>query len=222
MAMNYRIYVDTGSQFVEMPVPSAMNYGLQDISSSNAGRTEDTVMQKDRLGKAPKITLTYNNRDTALVSTALGLVKAEYFNILYQDLENGGVYTYGEFYRGDVSMDVYNGALDLWSTCKFSLIKRSGANGRAVLDTRQSRAYDDDTYVGVSVPSAIGTSNQVQISVSNRSGQIREVTKDTGISNYYHIRFNNFGTSNPLPLGDIGTVIFKNGSNILVVDISCQ
>lgn len=220
MAMNYRIYVDTGAAFAELPVPSALNYGLQDISSSNAGRTEDAVMQKERIGKAPKITLTYNNRDTALVATALGLVKAEYFNILYQDLENGGVYTYGEFYRGDVSMDVYNGALDLWSTCKFSLIKRSGANGKAVLGTRESTPNETDTFVSVSLPAAIGISSQV--SIINRSGQIKSISYDTGVQNYALIYFNNQGTANRLPRGDIGTVIFKNGSNILVVNITCQ
>ena len=43
MAMNYRIYVDTGNAFAELPVPSAMSYGLQDISSSRCVVAERRV-----------------------------------------------------------------------------------------------------------------------------------------------------------------------------------
>lgn len=125
--MNYRIYVDIGSnQFAELPVPQGMDIGLQDISSSNAGRTESTLMMKERIGKAPRFDIHYTNVDSDIVSTATSLVSAEYFNLLYPDWDNGGNYAFGQFYRGDVSLAPYNGELDIWSKVSFSLIKRDG------------------------------------------------------------------------------------------------
>ena len=175
MAMNYRIYVDTGEGgFAELPVPSGMSYGLQDISAANAGRTEATTMMKDRIGKAPKITLSYANRDTATVTSALALVAAEYFNILYMDLENGGVYTYGQFYRGDVTAEVYNGALNVWSTCKFSLIKRDGKAGvPCVLHTSTSLPTAGDSFtVDLSLLGNTQSTNNVTTTGIDRVGSI--------------------------------------------------
>ena len=203
MAMNYRIYVDTGeSGFAEMPMPSSMSYGLQDISSSNAGRTESTMMMKERLGKAPKINLTYANRDTSTVTTALALVAGEYTNILYQDLENGGVYTYGQFYRGDVTAEVYNGALDIWSATKFSLIKRSGASGVACLShTTQTTASASFSTT------ALGT--VANITTIHRAGNAIGVTLTA--TNSYVI---NAGD------GAKGTIIFRNASNqTMIVEV---
>lgn len=170
MAMNYRIYVDTGvTGFAELPVPGAMTYGLQDISAANAGRTESTKMMKDRIGKAPKIELTYNNQYTDTITTALSLVKNEYIYILYQDLENGGGYAYGEFYRGDVTAQVYNGVLDIWSSTKFSLIKRDGKNGVACVNHTTLSLPDGGSseWVNTSALTTVET-----VSIINRKGGV--------------------------------------------------
>ena len=202
MAMNYRIYVDTGNAFAELPVPSAMSYGLQDISSSNAGRTESTMTMKERLGKAPKINLTYANRDTSVVTTALALVANEYTNILYQDLENGGVYTYGQFYRGDVTAEVYNGALDIWSATQFSLIKRSGANGVPCL-SHTTQTSTSESYS----TSALGT--VANYTIIHREGGAIGLTLTS--TNTYAIT---------PAAGAKGTIIFRNASNqTMIVEV---
>lgn len=175
MAMNYRIYVDTGvGGFAELPVPSGMSCGLYGISAENAGRTEATVMMKNLLGVAPKIELTYANRDTATITTVLGLVKNEYFSILYQDLRNGGEYAYGEFYCGDVSTQVYNGALDVWSSTKFSLIKRDGKAGvPCVLHTSTSLPTAGDSFtVDLSLLGNTQSTNNVTTTGIDRVGSI--------------------------------------------------
>lgn len=205
MAMNYRIYVDTGvSGFAELPVPGAMTYGLQDISAANAGRTESTKMMKDRIGKAPKIELTYNNQDTNLITTALSLVKNEYIYILYQDLENGGGYAYGEFYRGDVTAQVYNGVLDIWSSTKFSLIKRDGKDGVACI------AHEDVVFTGSGAQS-----------VSKNVSALGTIATVSSISRYGAVNAQMANsTTCAISIGGgraEGTVILKNASGQTII-----
>lgn len=205
MAMNYRIYVDTGvSGFAELPVPGAMTYGLQDISAANAGRTESTTMMKDRIGKAPKIELTYNNQYTDTITTALSLVKNEYIYILYQDLENGGGYAYGEFYRGDVTAQVYNGVLDVWSSTKFSLIKRDGKPGVACVSHINVSLPSDSSTASVST-SALTTVSTVSTIIRKGSIGVSESTAN----NYVITRIGG---------GELdATVIFKNASGQTII-----
>ena len=206
MAMNYRIYVDTGvTGFAELPVPGAMTYGLQDISAANAGRTESTKMMKDRIGKAPKIELTYNNQYTDTITTALSLVKNEYIYILYQDLENGGEYAYGEFYRGDVTAQVYNGVLDIWSSTKFSLIKRDGKAGVPCVSHATVSLPNDSSTASVNT-SALGTVSTV--STINRKGGGVGVT-NTSTNLYMLTRIGSAELDT--------TVIFKNASGQTII-----
>ena len=205
MAMNYRIYVDTGvTGFAELPVPGAMTYGLQDISAANAGRTESTKMMKDRIGKAPKIELTYNNQYTDTITTALSLVKNEYTYILYQDLENGGAYTYGEFYRGDVTAQVYNGAMDIWSSTKFSLIKRDGKAGVPCVSHTTATLASNGSTASIST-SALTTVSTVSTII--RKGGINVTNPST--NSYVITRMSSADLD--------ATVIFKNASGQTII-----
>lgn len=207
MAMNYRIYVDTGNGFAELPVPSGMTQGLQDISAANAGRTESTLMMKDRIGKAPRIDVTYQNRDTETLTTALGLVANEYFYLLYMDLENGGGYAYGQFYRGDVTAEVYNGELDIWSSFKFAMIKRDGKAGVACLNHTSVSLPSDSSTAQIDV-SALGTVSSVT-SIARVGGIF---TTQMDATHYIIAR----GGASPE-----GTVIFKNASGqTIIVEVS--
>lgn len=38
-----------------MPCPSSFTWGLQDISASESGRTDDTIMHKNRVGQKRKL-----------------------------------------------------------------------------------------------------------------------------------------------------------------------
>lgn len=110
-----------------IPCPSVFEWSLQDISASTAGRTEDTVMHKERIGQAVKIQLSWNNITTAQASTILTAFNPEYIGVKYLDPKLGG-YTSSEitFYVGDRSAPMYNSKMGLWSNVSFNIIERSG------------------------------------------------------------------------------------------------
>ena len=43
-----------------MPCPSSFTWGLQDISASESGRTDDTIMHKNRVGQKSKLEIGWN------------------------------------------------------------------------------------------------------------------------------------------------------------------
>ena len=105
--------------------PSSYQWKLQDISDSDAGRTEDTMMHKNRIGQCVKIELSWRNVTTADASDILRKFNPEYINVSYLDPMNGG-YVTKEFYVGDRSAPMYNSQLGLWSNISFNIIERSG------------------------------------------------------------------------------------------------
>lgn len=109
----------------EVKSPSSYQYDLQDISDSEAGRTEDTVMHKNRIGQCVKLELQWNGIDTATVSAILRAFNPEYISVCYLDAMAGGFVT-SVFYVGDRSAPLYNSKLDLWENVSFNLIERSG------------------------------------------------------------------------------------------------
>lgn len=109
----------------EVRCPSAFVWNLQDISASDAGRTEDTVMHKMRVGQARSINLSWNALTTAQASAVLTAFNPEYINVTYLDPMAGGERT-AEFYVGDRSAPLYNATLDLWENVSFNIIERSG------------------------------------------------------------------------------------------------
>lgn len=56
---------------VEIPCPSSYQYMIQDISSPDAGRLENTVMDKMMVGQCVKIELGWNNTSSEVVSQVL-------------------------------------------------------------------------------------------------------------------------------------------------------
>jgi len=125
MIANNPIYSVNGN--TNIPCPSSYEWSLQDISASTAGRTEDTVMHKERIGQAVKIQLSWNNITTAQASTILNAFNPEYIGVKYLDPKLGG-YTASEitFYVGDRSAPMYNSKMGLWSNVSFNIIERSG------------------------------------------------------------------------------------------------
>ena len=102
--------------------PSGYTWGLQDISSSDAGRTEDGKMHKNRIGQVVKLELAWNNIKTAEVSTILKAFNPEYITVCYLDAMQGEYIT-SEFYVGDRSSPAYNTALGVWSI-SFNIVER--------------------------------------------------------------------------------------------------
>lgn len=108
---------------VAIPTPSKYEYNLQDISKSDAGRTQDGKMHKNRIGQTKKIELEWQNISTDKVSTILQAFNPEYINVTYLDALTGS-YVTSEFYVGDRSAPAYNTKMGLWQNVAFNIIER--------------------------------------------------------------------------------------------------
>ena len=73
-----------------MPCPSSFTWGLQDISASESGRTDDTIMHKNRVGQKRKLEI-------------VQAVNPEYISVEYPDLLSGNKHEVRTFYVGDRS-----------------------------------------------------------------------------------------------------------------------
>lgn len=90
---------------VEMPCPSSFSWGLQDISASESGRTDDTIMHKNRVGQKRKISLQWNMKDRSTTAFILQAFNPENISVTYQDAMSGTDET-RTFYVGDRSAPV--------------------------------------------------------------------------------------------------------------------
>lgn len=106
--------------------PSSYLYKLEDVSASDAGRTEDTVMHKKRVGQVVGLELSWQNISTEDVSALLKAFDPEYITVCYLDAKEGKYIT-SEFYVGNRSAPMYSATLGLWQNVSFNIIERSGA-----------------------------------------------------------------------------------------------
>lgn len=105
--------------------PSSYLYKLEDVSASDAGRTEDTMMHKKRIGQLVGLELSWQNITTEEVSAILKAFDPEYIEVCYLDAKQGK-YVTSEFYVGNRSAPMYNAAKGLWSNLSFNIVERSG------------------------------------------------------------------------------------------------
>ena len=105
--------------------PSKYQYELQDVSASDAGRTEAVTMDKKRIGQCVKVELSWAYLTTAEASTILRAFNPEYINVRYLDLLSG-TYRTSEFYVGDRTAPMYNAEMGLWENVSFNIIERTG------------------------------------------------------------------------------------------------
>lgn len=90
----------------DLPCPSAMTWGKQDISKSSSGRTQYTgYMYKEKLSEKRKWELSWSALSKEQAHDVLKHFASEYFNVtLYDPLE--GKETTKEYYCGDMSAPV--------------------------------------------------------------------------------------------------------------------
>lgn len=101
MAREIMITVDG----VAMPCPSTFSWGLQDISAAESGRTDDTIMHKNRVGQKRKISLAWVAKDWQTTARIMRAFNPEYINVRYPDMLSGSYQT-RTFYVGDRSAPV--------------------------------------------------------------------------------------------------------------------
>lgn len=103
--------------------PCSYQWDLQDISASDAGRTEDGLMHKNRVAQKVKLSLAWWGLTTAEASAVLSAFNAEYLYVRYLDPRVGG-FTTKYFYVGDRSAPLYNASHGLWENISFNIIER--------------------------------------------------------------------------------------------------
>lgn len=108
-----------------IPCPSAYRWKLQDISESDAGRTQDTVMSKQRMGQVVALELKWQNVSITDAATILQAFNPEYITVCYLDAKKGDFET-SEFYVGDRNVPLYNTVKGLWAEISFNIIQRNG------------------------------------------------------------------------------------------------
>lgn len=95
---------------VDMPNPSKLHWGLQDVSIGDSGRDDTGYMFKGRVTQKRKIELEWTAVSPSVASTILQAFNPEYINVRYFDpLENS--WQIKNFYVGDRS-----GNVKIWST----------------------------------------------------------------------------------------------------------
>lgn len=105
--------------------PASFTFQLSDISAADAGRTEDTNMDKMRIGQAVHLSLQWNALTWPEAAAVLRAFNPEYITVTYMDAL-AGTWRTSEFYVGDRSAPMYNAEVGLWSNISFNIIERKG------------------------------------------------------------------------------------------------
>ena len=106
-----------------IPAPSKYDWKLSDVSSADAGRTEDALMHKEMI--AQKVHLEFewqyvSDAEAALILSAFN--RSEYLEIKYYDYKSAAFLT-KTFYVGDRSVSTYSRRKGL-STITFNVIEQ--------------------------------------------------------------------------------------------------
>lgn len=93
--------VNSAGTWVDVkPDPSTMTWGLQDISASDAGRTQQGLMYKMLVTQKRKLDLQWVMLNETEASTILKLFNPEYIKVRYWDAL-GNQFQIRTFYTGD-------------------------------------------------------------------------------------------------------------------------
>ena len=108
---------------VEVPAPSKYDWKESDVSSADAGRTEDGKMHKETIAKKVHIELEWQNIGDVAASAVLNAFSnSEYFSVTYFDYKAMSFLT-KTFYVGDRSVTAYNRVQKI-STVTFNIIEQ--------------------------------------------------------------------------------------------------
>jgi len=91
----------------DVPNPTAMKFSYKDISSSDAGRTNDAnlTMHKNVVARKVTIALSWKGLDETATQSVMLAFRPQYFYVRYFDVEENA-YVIRQFYAGDKSADV--------------------------------------------------------------------------------------------------------------------
>ena len=107
-----------------IPNPSSLQWGIQTVSDSSAGRDMKGDMHVNKITDKRKLELTWNNVDFATAREILQAVHHETFDLTYRDALSNEIET-RTFYVGDRTAPVYSYAVGMqwYSNVSFDLIE---------------------------------------------------------------------------------------------------
>ena len=114
---------------VSLPVtPSSFSWNQEDLSNASAGRSEDGVMHKNRIGMIRSAQLEWQNLPIETMQTIINMFSPEYIMVVYIDPATGLGHNYRRrevFYVGNRSVTVKNAALNICEKLSFNIITRN-------------------------------------------------------------------------------------------------
>jgi len=121
------LYVGTDpSTLSEVPAPTSYTYGLQDVSASDSGRTNDPdcTMHKNRVTQKRKLSPKWDNLGGATISLIMQAFQPEYVYVRYLDALTNS-YETRQFYTGDKSAPLRSVTIGgaTYSSLSFNLIE---------------------------------------------------------------------------------------------------
>ncbi|MDO5539403.1 MAG: hypothetical protein Q4F83_04935 [Eubacteriales bacterium] len=110
---------------VKIKTPSVFSWGLQDVSASNAGRTQDARMHKNRIAQKRKIDLAWAMPTPEEAGDILNAFDPEYVNVTYYDPKDRKVVT-RNFYTGDKTapVKIWTVGNKRYESVSFNIIER--------------------------------------------------------------------------------------------------
>lgn len=111
-----------------LPVtPSSFSWTQEDLSNASAGRSEDGVMHKNRIGMIRSAQLEWQNLPIETMRTLINMFSPEYITVTFIDPATSPTYNYRRtevFYVGNRSLTVKNAALNICEKLSFNIISR--------------------------------------------------------------------------------------------------
>ena len=110
---------------VDMPNPSKMQWGLQDVSIGDSGRDDSGYMFKGRVTQKVKLEVSWNAVTPAVASQILNAFNPEYINVRYFDPKENA-WQIKNFYVGDRSgnVKIWTVKSKIYETIKLDIIER--------------------------------------------------------------------------------------------------
>lgn len=125
-----RVSHNGGVSWVNVKCPSSYQYLLEDVSDSSAGRTEDGVMNKNRIGQVIGVELSWNGITTKELHDLLLTFNPEYITVQFIEPLSGDAdnnyYKELEMYVGNRTAPMYNASMGLWESLSLKIVDRKG------------------------------------------------------------------------------------------------
>lgn len=102
--------------------PSTFSYDEEDVSSEDAGRTQDGKMHKNRISTKVKLNMSWSYLEPTELSTLLSLFNNEYLYIKFI-CPNGNTQVTKKFYMGNRTSPLYNGILGIYTSFSVNAIE---------------------------------------------------------------------------------------------------